>query len=173
MRYLSNTLLAGEKIVFNTRPHWVVYGPCFLAVFITLLFWDQSAKLASLNFIIAGKPLFEWAYMGLILAAIYLALQGWVRYISSEYGVTNKRVIMKTGLVQRNAFDTFLVRIEGIKVDQSILGRILNYGTILVVGTGGTQDAFYAVPNPLHFRRIVQEQMDREMTESQQGTDGN
>ena len=126
----------------------------------------MGPEYGALNWVISGKPLFEWASMLLLLMVVYFGLTAWVRFISTEYGVTNKRVVMKSGLIQRDAFDTFLTRVEGIKVQQSILGRILNYGTLVVVGTGGTQDAFYSVPSPLHFRRVIQEQMDREMSDS-------
>jgi uncharacterized membrane protein YdbT with pleckstrin-like domain len=165
MRYIDSTLLPGEKIIFHSRPHWIVYGPVFFAIFLVIIFWDQRAKLEAMNFLITGVPLFDWIYIGFALAIVYLGVASWIRYVSSEYGITNKRVIMKVGLIQRDAFDTFLTRVEGIKVLQSIPGRLLNYGTILVIGTGGTKDAFYAVPDPLEFRRIIQEQMDQEMQE--------
>ncbi len=68
---------------------------------------------------------------------------------------------MKMGWISRDAFETFLERIEGTRVDQSILGRILNYGTLIVVGTGGTHDAFPFVPSVLQFRHRLQQAMDQ------------
>ena len=67
---------------------------------------------------------------------------------------------MKTGLIQRYSLELFLDKIEAIYVDQTILGRLLNYGVIIVVGTGGSKDLFTNVPNPLEFRRMVQQQID-------------
>ena len=76
----------------------------------------------------------------------------YITYISSEYGITNKRVLMRYKINRRNSLEIFLNKIESINVRQSILGRILNYGTIIVSGTGGSKDPFPYVPNPLEFR---------------------
>lgn len=116
---------------------------------------------------IYGWPLYEIFSIFLVLYAMYLGLYATIRFLTSEYGVTDKRVIMKVGWIQRDAFETFLTRTEGIKVWQSVLGRIFNYGTITVVGTGGTADSFREVPNPLQFRHIIQEQLERELKEFQ------
>ena len=71
--------------------------------------------------------------------------------------VTNKRVIIKVGLISRRTAELNLNKVENIGVNQSILGRILNYGTITVVGTGGTHEQFRWVASPIEFRRAVQE----------------
>lgn len=76
---------------------------------------------------------------------------------TSEYAVTNKRVIMKTGLIRRQTLEMNISKIESINVNQSILGRILGYGDITVVGFGGTRESFLTISSPIEFRRRFQE----------------
>jgi uncharacterized membrane protein YdbT with pleckstrin-like domain len=85
-------------------------------------------------------------------------LSSYINYTSSEFGVTNRRVLIKVGFVRRRSLELFLQKLEGIGVDQGILGRIFGYGTITVTGTGGTKEVFRAIAAPLEFRRMVQQQ---------------
>ncbi len=78
-------------------------------------------------------------------------------YHYSEYGITDKRILMKTGFIQRQSLELFLDKVESIKVDQSLLGRLLNFGGIIVVGTGGSHDRFFDIEDPLKFRKKTQE----------------
>ena len=79
---------------------------------------------------------------------------------TSEYAITNKRVIIKTGLISRKTLEINLSKIESVNVDQSILGRILGYGAIMVIGTGGTREKFSDIADPMQFRRVFQECVD-------------
>jgi uncharacterized membrane protein YdbT with pleckstrin-like domain len=74
--------------------------------------------------------------------------------------VTNKRVIIKTGVVTQASLEISLNKIESIGVDQSLMGRMLNYGDIVVRGTGGTPEPLTEIAYPMEFRHQVQEQMD-------------
>ena len=76
---------------------------------------------------------------------------------TSEFAITNKRVIMKVGLIRRKALEMNLSKIESVNVDQTIMGRILGYGTITVIGTGGTRESFARISKPMEFRRVFQE----------------
>lgn len=76
---------------------------------------------------------------------------------TSEYAITNKRVIIKVGLISRRTVEMNIHKIESINVDQSIFGRILGYGDISVVGTGGTKEVFECISGPIKFRRQFQE----------------
>jgi uncharacterized membrane protein YdbT with pleckstrin-like domain len=80
-----------------------------------------------------------------------------IRNATSEFAVTNRRVIVKVGLINRTTLELNLAKVESIGVDQSLLGRMLNYGTIVVVGTGGTREPFYDIAAPMDFRRAVNE----------------
>jgi len=160
MSYISNNLLKNEKIIYSTRMHWIVFIlPAILlaatfvfSVFAPLLFPGYipflNIRLASLVILIC------------FLAAIFSGVSAFIRYVTSEYGITNKRILIKTGWIRRASLELFIDKVEAIYVDQSIPGRMLDYGSLRVVGTGGTQDPFFYVPRPLLFRRIAQEQID-------------
>ena len=79
---------------------------------------------------------------------------------TSEYAITNKRVIIKLGLISRKTLEMNLSKIESVNVDQSIFGRILGYGAITIIGTGGTRETFSDLANPIQFRRVFQECVD-------------
>lgn len=81
-----------------------------------------------------------------------------IDYLTSEFAVTNKRIIIKTGFISRNTFEMNHSKIESINVNQSILARILGYGTIIIMGTGSTREPFAAIRDPLTFRKKFLEQ---------------
>lgn len=81
------------------------------------------------------------------------AIERW----TSEFAITNKRVIIKVGLVSRRTVEMNLSKVESVNVDQSILGRVFGYGTISVIGTGGTRESFTNIAAPLLFRKAFQE----------------
>lgn len=79
-----------------------------------------------------------------------------IELASNEFALTNKRVIVKEGIISRRSLEIPLSKVESIAVNQSILGRILGYGTLVVRGTGGTNEPFYKVSNPMLFRERFQ-----------------
>ena len=79
-----------------------------------------------------------------------------LQVMTTEMAVTNKRVIIKTGLLSRRTLEMAVSKIETVGVDQGIFGRIFGYGTVTVRGTGGTKESFSWVADPLAFRQAVQ-----------------
>jgi uncharacterized membrane protein YdbT with pleckstrin-like domain len=75
----------------------------------------------------------------------------------SEFVITNRRIIIKTGFISRKTFDMNLSKIESVNVDQSVVGRILRYGSITIIGTGGTRETFHYISRPIEFRKAFQE----------------
>ena len=146
MGYVDDHLLSGEKVVYRAHQHWIIF---FWPVFIVLV----GAALLILfpeNYIVGAVVL------GLGLVSF---LWPFIRYKTSEYAVTNKRLVVKLGLIQREADETLLSKIESIEVDQDIWGRILGYGTITITGTGGTREGFPRISAPMEFRRQVHAQI--------------
>jgi len=78
---------------------------------------------------------------------------------SSEFAITNRRIVIKTGLIQRRTVELNIHQVESVHVDQSILGRLLDYGTVTIVGSGGTKEVFAYIEDPLKFRRAYQQQV--------------
>ena len=83
-----------------------------------------------------------------LLYAAGIGIDRAIHYASSEFAVTNKRVVIKVGFINRKTLEMVLTKVETIRVDQSILGRVLNYGTIVVTGTGGTNEPFSVDSKP-------------------------
>ena len=97
----------------------------------------------------SGWPLPAAAALGVLLAAF-------IRRWTSEFAVTNKRVILKLGVLNTRSVELLLPKIEGITVTQSLPGRLFGFGGIVVTGSGGTQEAFTGIQAPLDFRQAVQ-----------------
>ncbi len=91
-----------------------------------------------------------------LIIGLPMLLSAWIRRANTELAVTSKRVIAKVGLFHRTTLELNLSKVETIGVDQSLLGRILNYGTVVVVGTGGTKEPFPNIADPMAFRKAVQ-----------------
>lgn len=111
---------------------------------------------ALLAIVYQGKePLFVMAWpIPLLGLAGFLVAH--IIVITSEFAVTNNRVLVKVGIIRRHSMEIVLPQVEGIGVDQGIIGRILGFGTIVVSGTGTTREFFIRIRNPLEFRRQVQ-----------------
>lgn len=102
-----------------------------------------------------AKP--HWIIFISMRAALSLLILPLIDYFTSEYVITNRRVIIKVGLIARNTLEMNLSKIESVNVNQSILGRILGYGSITIIGTGGTRETFYGISSPMLFRQRFQE----------------
>ena len=150
MSYLDDNLLDGEQIIYRAHLHWTIFGWAILAVLLGV----------ALGVVLYVYEPAYW-YLGAILAGIGLlfAIGPLVRYVGSEFAVTNKRVLSKTGFIQRESDETLLSKVEAIAVDQGILGRVLGFGTVRITGSGGTEDAFARISQPLEFRRQIQTQV--------------
>jgi uncharacterized membrane protein YdbT with pleckstrin-like domain len=96
----------------------------------------------------------------MVVLALVSVIVGAVKRNATEMAVTNHRVIIKVGLVGRRTVELLLSKVESIEVKETAFGRMLGYGTIVVIGTGGTPEPFYRVAHPLEFRSKVQQQIE-------------
>lgn len=99
----------------------------------------------------------HWTVFFTWRSLLTLTLAAWILRSSSEFAVTNRRVMIKVGLVQRRTLELNLSKVESIEVEQTFWGRILGYGEIEVIGTGGTRERFDRISAPLEFRKAVHE----------------
>jgi uncharacterized membrane protein YdbT with pleckstrin-like domain len=106
---------------------------------------------------VAYRGHIHWIVFCTLSALLTLFIAPLIRRMTSEFAITNKRVIIKVGLISRRTIELNLQKVESIGVDQGILGRIFGYGTIVIVGTGGTKEPFNAIADPLAFRKAVNE----------------
>ena len=104
--------------------------------------------------------LMEGSGVALLICGAVVIVIGMVRRNATEMAVTNHRVVIKTGLIGRKTVEMLLNKVESIEVSETALGRMLAYGTIVIIGTGGTSDPFHKMAHPLAFRSQVQQQIE-------------
>lgn len=175
LSYVEKNLVAGEALLYQTRHHWIVLlGPLLVSLLLGipglgLLVESIATKSGdSQSSGSTGISAGGMAIIGLILlvAAIGTFAYGIAKRNATEMAVTNKRVLIKTGMASRRTLDVILTRVESIGVEETVPGRMLGYGTVIVRGTGGTPETFVMIAHPQEFRRAVQEQTGREQTGS-------
>jgi uncharacterized membrane protein YdbT with pleckstrin-like domain len=171
MSYVDRNLVPGETLRYQTRHHWIVLlGPALLSLLLGVsglgLLGESIASMAGKSHA-SGSTGTNAGGLGIIGLILLVAAAGTLAYgiakrNATEMAVTNKRVLIKTGLASRRTLDIMLSRVESIGVEETVIGRLLSYGTVVVRGTGGTPEAFVMVDHPQEFRRAVQEQTGRE-----------
>jgi uncharacterized membrane protein YdbT with pleckstrin-like domain len=152
MGYVDENLMTGESVVYSARLHRFMFVlPALLFVIGVLIAVSGRGEQEEFACVTALGAF-------LILGAILVFVIRLVEYHTSEFAVTTKRLIIKAGLVHRRTLELLLSKVETVGVDQSIPGRLLGFGTIVVTGTGGTKEPFSNIAEPMEFRRHVQEQ---------------
>lgn len=146
MSYIDRNLLDGERIVYRTRLHWLLFLGPVLFILVVLL---PSAWLLAVN----GWSSYAWIPPAIGVLSL---LPTFIKRQSSDFAVTNRRVMMKVGVFNTRSIELLLGKVEAIAVEQSLLGRIFDYGDIVITGSGGTKEAFAYIQSPLAFRRAVQ-----------------
>ncbi len=150
-RYIDDILQPGEKVLYSTNAHWIFYWPAIAA-------WIVAAVLLVLSraTITDGIVLLCMAGSGVAaLAALYWTVTAWFHRWTTETDVTNLRVVHKTGFIKRRTFEMSLDKVESVDVNQSILGRILNYGDVTIMGVGEGRETIRTIDSPLAFRNFI------------------
>jgi uncharacterized membrane protein YdbT with pleckstrin-like domain len=149
MSYVAEVLQPGETLRFRTNIHWFVYLKALLALVVGLLLlgWYYAE----------GESAFILLFGGVVftLTGLVLAIPAWLRRFATEVAVTDRRVIYKTGLIQRHTIEINIDKIESADVDQSILGRIFGFGSITIRGTGEGVEPLRNIAQPLQLRNAV------------------
>jgi uncharacterized membrane protein YdbT with pleckstrin-like domain len=161
MSYVEKNLIPGERIVYRTGVHWsVLVGPTIVAAVIAA---PGIALLAYRDRIASNEiPVDAATVAGIVLvvvAAIVLAYNV-IKRNATEIAVTDRRVIIKTGMTSRRSLEIMIAKVESIGIDETVMGRVLGYGTVVIHGTGGTPEPFRKIAHPSEFRREVQQQVD-------------
>jgi uncharacterized membrane protein YdbT with pleckstrin-like domain len=155
IRYVRRVLQPGETIVYSTKLHWIIYWRAIFLIIICL--------------ILVASALYAWYTadnqnlgLALFIAAIIFALLAlfsaffkFIKQWTTELAVTDRRVIYKDRLIARRTLEMNRSRIESVDVYQSILGRLLDYGTITLRGTGGSGEPMPNIDDPLTFRSYI------------------
>ena len=154
MSYVDKILQPGETVRHAAHIHWFIYLPAF---------WFGAAALAVVLLVTMniGDVGTSWRETALIAAlilgviALYLLLRAWIARTTTELVATDRRVIYKRGLIRRYTAEMNMEKVESVLVEQGIMGRIFNYGTITVRGTGGGMEPLANIQDPIGFRNHV------------------
>ncbi len=127
--YIDSNLTTNERIIKSAKVSWWSQWVMILLGILTISFM-----------------------IGIVFFAIAI-----IRVMTTELALTNKRVIAKTGFIRRDTIELRLEKVEGLIISQGIIGRIFNYGTVIVSGTGGIRTPIPFITEPTEFRRVVNE----------------
>ena len=150
-RYIDEILQPGEKVLYSTNAHWIFFLPAIIGWILASVFLVLSAIVP------AGPPALVCLSLAAIsaVAALYKTVTAWFHRWTTETDVTNFRIVHKTGFVKRQTFEMSVDKVESVDVDQSILGRILNYGDVTVLGVGEGGKTLDMIASPLAFRTAI------------------
>src|SRR5215831_1914581 len=148
MKYIDEVLQPGEKIVFSSTLSWAVYFPSILLWLIALLLLGVGSAL---------QPSGVWLVSSVVVALLAFSsgLKAWFRRWSTEIDVTDRRVVYKRGFIRRHTVETNMDKVESVDVDQSLLGRLFDYGDVVIRGTGVGIEPLRGIDSPLAFRNAV------------------
>jgi uncharacterized membrane protein YdbT with pleckstrin-like domain len=150
-RYIDEILQPGEKVLYSTNAHWIYFLPAIVGWAVVIVF------LALTGVVPAGPPVLVCLSLAAVSAlfALYKTVTAWFHRWTTETDVTNFRVVHKTGFVQRQTFEMSVDKVESVDVNQSILGRMLNYGDVTVLGVGEGGKTLDMISSPLAFRNAI------------------
>jgi uncharacterized membrane protein YdbT with pleckstrin-like domain len=150
-RYIDDILQPGEKVLYSTNAHWIFYLPAIAAWIVAILLFLLSRQTTTEGIMLMW--LSAAAVVGIV--ALYWTAKAWFHRWTTETDVTNMRVVHKTGFIKRRTFEMSLDKVESVDVNQSILGRILNYGDVTVRGVGEGAETIKTIASPLDFRNHI------------------
>ncbi len=151
MSYIKDNLMPNEKILYTAQVSPMIFlAPTIVFVFtIFYIIIYTTSKDIGTQIINGGMTII------LFLLTIKLTFETAIIMLTTEFAITNKRVVAKRGFIHRNTLEILLPKIESVNVYQNILGRLLNFGTVTVTGTGGTKESFKAIIDPTTVRKKI------------------
>jgi uncharacterized membrane protein YdbT with pleckstrin-like domain len=149
-RYIDDILQPGEKVLYSTNAHWIFYLPAIVAWIVAVALLAVAVSFPPM------APLGMAAAAVIAITALYFTIKGWFHRFTTETDVTDRRVVHKTGFINRHTFEIALDKIASVDVDQSIPGRLLNYGDVTIFGVGeGSIQPIKTIASPLAFRSAI------------------
>jgi uncharacterized membrane protein YdbT with pleckstrin-like domain len=149
MSYVASVLLPDEKVRYASNIHWVIYLPGIILLALAALAYWTGIQPVGIYYV------WRWVALLLLIGAVALLFRGWFRRWTTEIAVTDRRIIYKRGFIRRHTIEMHLDKVESVDVDQSIAGRILNYGDILIRGVGVGIEPLKNIDAPITFRNHV------------------
>ena len=147
MSYVQRVLQSGEQVRHISSIHWIVYWPGVAVALLTVVaFWFSETRYLT--------GFWRYTAYALALVAVVLLIQEWLQWWVTEIAVTNRRVIYKTGL-SRQTNEMNMDKVESVQINQSILGRMLDYGTVTILGTGEGFETLRTIASPIELRNSI------------------
>ena len=148
MSYVERVLQPGEQVRHISSIHWIVYWPgVAVALLAVVAYWLSETRLL--------PGIWRYAAYALALGAVVLLIQQWLRWWVTEIAVTDRRVIYKKGLIRRQTNEMNMDKVESVQIDQSVLGRLLDYGDVTILGTGEGFEKLRTIANPIELRNSI------------------
>jgi uncharacterized membrane protein YdbT with pleckstrin-like domain len=151
VKYVERVLQPGETVIYLTSLHWLVYCRAVLLLVLAIVVFIASGSVDQRG-IALGLEILAGV---LLVVAAASGLRALIQRATTELAVTDRRVIYKVGIFQRHTMEMNRSKVETVGVDQSILGRLLGYGTVVVRGTGGSFEPVRFIGDPLSFRSHI------------------
>jgi uncharacterized membrane protein YdbT with pleckstrin-like domain len=148
MSYVQSVLQPGEQVRHVSSIHWIVYwSGAAVALLALVAFWFSETRY------LTGM----WRYTGyaLALVAVVLLIQQWFQWWVTEIAVTSRRIIYKKGLIRRQTNEMNVDKVESVQINQSILGRMFDYGDVTILGTGEGFETLRTVASPIQLRNSI------------------
>lgn len=149
MSSIEKNLLSDEQIVYRTKKHWIIF------------FAPSAWIIVAIIFAFNENPWIVKAALAPAIAGLIIGLGKWLDYITSDFVVTNKRVMMKEGFFTRHTNELRLATVSNMTVNQSLLGQFFDYGTVILSPFGGREDIFTEIARPFEFQKQTQMQLDK------------
>jgi uncharacterized membrane protein YdbT with pleckstrin-like domain len=158
MAYYTKVLLPDEELRVVGRLHWAIYLKGWICLLVALaagidFFYLRSSNGDSSNDSIS--LVLEVVGGFFLLIGLFMLLSAWGRRTTTEIVVTDRRILFKEGFVRRRTMEMNMNKVETVDVVQSIPGRIFNYGTILIRGTGSSYEPLRLIGDPLALRNAI------------------
>jgi membrane protein YdbS with pleckstrin-like domain len=148
MNYVDSILEPDERIVYRTKPSWTLYAPAALLTACALVI-----SIVGVNYQFEAAGAFIAAVLA--LAAIVSFIPAWFRRATTEIAVTDRRIILKRGFIRRHTVEMNMQKVETVDVDQTLIGRLFNFGNVTIRGTGSTFETIRKIDAPLKLRTSV------------------
>jgi uncharacterized membrane protein YdbT with pleckstrin-like domain len=150
-RYIDDILQPGEKVLYSTNAHWMFFLPSIAAWIVVIVFLVLSRMVGTDVLMLICLAFAAVA----ALVALYWTATAWFHRWTTETDVTNMRVVHKTGFIKRRTIEMSLDKVESVDVNQSILGRLMNYGDVTIQGVGEGTQTIATIARPLSFRSAI------------------
>ena len=148
MSYVERVLQPGEQVRHISSIHWILYWPgVAVALLAVAAYWFGEARLL--------PRAWQYTAYALALVAVVLLVKEWLQWWITEIAVTNRRVIYKRGLIRLQTNEMNMDKVESVQVAQSVIGRIFDFGTVKILGTGEGFEALRTIARPIKLRNSI------------------